>query len=737
MKRNLIILLAACLFSMALCAEPISKQQAQQVAAQWLKSKNAALMALADPSMMKTDVVLKAVNEKGNPYLYAVSSGNSGYVLVSGDDRAPAILGYVEKGSYDERYMPDNMRSWLQHYIDEIAWLQQHNLTSPRETIADLGEPIAKTTTSLWDQMFPYNTECPMVTTYSDAACTTVRREPLPSATGCSATALAQVLYMWKDEYAKPEVKEGKLSQDVPARVDLIYQSAEREGDNKIPVWLKFTDEAIPASTTIDWANLVDVYSERDSLGRYITNETNAHGTPQQQAAVATLMHVCGSISDMMYGTIYSGGSGTFSNLALKGAAQYLGFSNARFEQQFLYNYNEWVQRLYNELKVAKAVYFGGSSTEGGHAFVIDGYSHEDLFHVNWGWSGLANEAKDDGGYYRINSMLPINQGTGGAVVNDGYRLNQSFITGLYPNAPVPPEAPAVTASILNTFETQANIRQGKLKLRLFSNGTNQTAPVITAQVALCLENESGYKSLIPLGNGLKTIYLTEGVQSDTVLTWTGLTDGDYKIRMYFRSSLDRDEAWTLCTNADNSYISVQVDGDQAIIRNRGSIEVDLLSYELNDHYNEGEDVAFKLKYKLNKGDIQGILMASIAFPIMKNEEGDFVADDSRAECTAMPPAIVMATEGEEFTVESVLSAANLQVGLYQLICASLAGFLPTDITFEVVESGSTSIEQLSIVGNSSSKPDNTWYDMQGRKLNAKPTEPGIYIIGGNKILIK
>lgn len=168
-----------------------------------------------------------------------------------------------------------------------------------------------------------------------------------------------------------------------------------------------------------------------------------------------------------------------------------------------------------------------------------------------------------------------------------------------------------------------------------------------------------------------------------------------------------------------------------------GSIEVDLLSYELNDQYNEGEDVAFKLKYKLNKGDIQGILMASIALPIMKNEEGDFVADDSRAECTAMPPAIVMATEGEEFTVESVLSAANLQAGLYQLICASLAGFLPTDITFEVVESGSTSIEQPSIVENSSSKHDNTWYDMQGRKLNAKPTEPGIYIIGGNKILIK
>ena len=83
-----------------------------------------------------------------------------------------------------------------------------------------------------------------------------------------------------------------------------------------------------------------------------------------------------------------------------------------------------------------------------------------------------------------------------------------------------------------------------------------------------------------------------------------------------------------------------------------GSIEVDLLSYELNDQYNEGEDVAFKLKYKLNKGDIQGILMASIALPIMKNEEGDFIAADSRAECTAMPPAIAVSVDGESGIAE-------------------------------------------------------------------------------------
>lgn len=738
MKNKLFILLAVCLYGMALCAEPITKQQAQRIANQWLMSTSPAHRVLSNPAIMKTDVVLQAVNDTGDPYLYAVNNGANGYVLVSGDDRAPAVLGYVDNGSYQESNLPDNMRSWLQHYIDEIALLQQYNLTSPQKTIADLGDPIAKTTTSLWDQLAPYNTECPMVTTYSDAACTTVRRGPLLAATGCAATALAQVLYMWKDEYAKPEVKEGKLSQDIPARIDVVFQSAEQEKkeDPPIPVWLKFSDEAIPATTTIDWGNLIDVYSERDSSGRYVTTESTALGTPEQQAAVARLMHVCGALSDMMYGTVYAGGSGTYAYSGLKGLAQYMNFHNARFLQQHMFGYAEWVQRLYDELKVAKAVYFGGSSTQGGHAFVIDGYYKEDLFHVNWGWSGLANEAIDDGGYYRINSLLPINQGTGGAVVNDGYRLNQSFYTGVYPNAPEPADAPGVTASILNTNQTHANVNGGKLRMRTFSNATNQTAPVVTAQVALCLENESGYKSLIPLSNELATLHLTEGVQTDTTLTWTGVTDGDYKVRLYYRNTLDDDAAWTPCYNDDNAYISVQVSGNQATVGNKGSMQIDLLNYEVGEKYAKGEDVPFKLKYKMTSGELRGVLLASIASPIMLNDEGEFVADKSRQDCVAMPPTIVDAGEGEEVTIESSFSAANLEVGHYQIICACIAGFLPCDLTFEVVESGSSGIEQP-VAESGATQQDNAWYDLQGRKLTAKPAEPGVYIVGGKKILIK
>ena len=373
---------------------------------------------------------------------------------VSGDDRAPAILGYVEKGCYDESQLPENMRSWLQHYIDEIKLLQQYNLTSPQKAIATVGEPIAKTTTCQWDQLAPYNYDCPMVTTYSDAACTVKRREPMHAVTGCPATALAQVLYVWKDEYAKPEVKEGKLKCAIPARVDVVAEAREIENKKKVPVWLKYTDEGIPASTTIDWANLTDLYSKRDSVGRNITDYVG--GTPEQQAAVARLMHICGSLCKMQYGTVYTGGSASDELSVLSGAVKYLNFDHARLQQRFMYEYDEWIKRLYDELRVAKAVFFGGNSTEGGHAFVIDGYYKEDLFHVNWGWSGLADEAMENGGYYRINSLLPVNQGTGGAVVNDGFRLMQAFISGLYPNAQKPAEEPSISVSLLNTYVVNA-----------------------------------------------------------------------------------------------------------------------------------------------------------------------------------------------------------------------------------------------------------------------------------------
>ena len=63
MKKKFYLLLAVCLYGMVVCADPISKQQAQQIAAGWLKgtcakmsrSKGATPKVVSTPEKMKTD----------------------------------------------------------------------------------------------------------------------------------------------------------------------------------------------------------------------------------------------------------------------------------------------------------------------------------------------------------------------------------------------------------------------------------------------------------------------------------------------------------------------------------------------------------------------------------------------------------------------------------------------------------------------------------------------------------
>ena len=690
MKKTVLLFMLMWLCGMTLMAAPVSRQQAQQIAAQFLSGKSTSHRALS-ASEMQAEVVFNKVNGMGMPYLYAVhASGGRGYVIVSGDDCAPAILGYVEHGNYDEAQMPENMRSWLQHYADEIELLQRYNLTTPRRTATNAGDPIARTLNSKWDQFAPFNLECPMATSYLDEGLTKVRHEAEQTVTGCAATAMAQVLYLWKNEYAKPETKEAKLAYDIPARTDVVYQSAEEVDDQMIPIWVKFSDEAIPASTTIDWENLKDVYTHRDENGKVVKDENGnvvVDGTAEQQAAVARLMHICGAAESMYYGPTYAGGSGTGTTQMIYGAYHYLGFPNVRVHSQSNTDeYGDWVQQLYDELKVSKAVLFTGMSSSGGHAFVVDGYDKEDLFHINWGWSGLADESLDNGGFYRLNSLLPTDQGIGGAVINDGFSRDQSFFSGLYPNAPAPEgEVPMMTTGKVSTQQTGTDVSDGNLSLYIYFSCTNNVLPELKAQIGLCLENEAGDKDIVPVGDGLSSYLMGELKGYDSRFTWTGVTDGNYKIRMYFRTSL-ADDAWTLCQNVDNSYIRIEVNNGQAVVHNSGRFEVDVLGNDLKKEYIQREDVNFNVQYKVTTGSINFVPFV-LALPVKPDGSGGFVKDDSRVYAkSSLTPSPVTGDAGYEFTIQGLFAADDLKVGYYQVMIKDLANMLPGEFYFQVTD---------------------------------------------------
>ena len=63
------------------------------------------------------------------------------------------------------------------------------------------------------------------------------------------------------------------------------------------------------------------------------------------------------------------------------------------------YTDDEWADLLKSELHTNGAILYTADNDKAGHAFVIDGYSSEGLFHVNWGWNGAANA------YYSLDNM--------------------------------------------------------------------------------------------------------------------------------------------------------------------------------------------------------------------------------------------------------------------------------------------------------------------------------------------
>lgn len=161
-------------------AEPVTKQQATATASKFFSSHGAALDRKAP--------VMQAPSTGGTAttsayYVFNAKDGK-GFAIVSGDDRTPSILGYSTTGSFDLDNAPDNVRYWLGEYARQIKYIQDNDI-EPAETrasgIADNAK-IAAMLQTKWNQGSPYNDACPTV-------------NGIKSATGCVATAMAQILY--------------------------------------------------------------------------------------------------------------------------------------------------------------------------------------------------------------------------------------------------------------------------------------------------------------------------------------------------------------------------------------------------------------------------------------------------------------------------------------------------------------------------------------------------------------
>lgn len=263
--------------------------------------------------------------------LYFFNIGNdNGFVVVSGDERTPDILGYSFDGCISSS-MPENMRWFLSGMAKEIESLQQSG--KDLSPLSGSYQPIEPLITTHWNQNAPYNAQTPVIGG---------KQTP----TGCVATAMAQII-----NYLRP----------IGSKAIPTYTT-----DTK-----KITVEALPA-TTFDWSQMEDSY-------------TSSASAPE----VAKLMRYCGQAVEMDY---TANSSGAASVDVPDAVAKYFGCSELiNMEYRADYTRDKWNELIHNELTEQRPVYLRGSNAEGGHAFICDGYDTDGLFHINWGWGGLSD----------------------------------------------------------------------------------------------------------------------------------------------------------------------------------------------------------------------------------------------------------------------------------------------------------------------------------------------------------
>ncbi len=339
-----------CCCPLWLHANPIDVERAKEIASTYVKDSSA-------PRMVKRAMrrnILATDNQTDTAPFYIFSRGEGqGFVIVSGDDCLPEVLGYTESGDFVESQMPPALLEMLEGYREIVEQAQEQNAPTRIKQRALSDKPnIAPMLTTHWNQGWPYNNLAPLRADGGGR-----------SLTGCVATAAAQVVYYWRKDL--PRVS----GYDTPT-----YGYGE-------PVTM-----SLPKGTPLKWELMQNSYGS---------------STPAEMCdAVATLMYIVGTSTWLTYG---SSTSGQISNLVNTFSGQFGLSSTCWYKSGNSQSY--WEGLVYDDLAAGRPiVYSGVHPSNGGHAIVLDGYRASDnTFHFNFGWGGQGD------GYYTLDDETGVN----------------------------------------------------------------------------------------------------------------------------------------------------------------------------------------------------------------------------------------------------------------------------------------------------------------------------------------
>lgn len=465
--------------------------------------------------------LVRTGNVTGVPAYY-VFSDNDNAMILSADDIAMPVLGYLDRPVTAETVMPVQLAEWLEMYAHEIAAATKARneaaltgaLTPVKNAPATLdgGIPerrrvsrasIAPMVKTQWDQGAPYNDLCPDGTY-----------------TGCVATAMAQAM---KFHNYPPKGK----------------------GTAKVSYGGKTLSLNL-GDITFDWSNMTNTYS--------------GSSTDAQKKAVAQLMQACGYAVDMSYGKDASGASTMDVPMALQDFFSYDVATNIQEREYF--DPEEWNNMLYAELSAGRPMIYHGTGSGGGHCFICDGYQTQDnadYFHFNWGWSGSYD------GYFPCSSLVPGGQGVGGNAT--GYfGAHQGAIFNM--RKPVSGSKPAEAyLGFYSSYYTSdkgnliASVSNRNVTLSFDAGNSfflNVSGIYFSGDIGFYIENTSGkivYSKELYQGMSLAS---SSGYTSLTFAIPSSLTSGTFRLVPAYRlSGQDWKPIKTRWTRNDEVYITI------------------------------------------------------------------------------------------------------------------------------------------------------------------------------------
>lgn len=410
MHRHLLILIVAALAAVPTFSQRRTEAEAREIAEALLSggSKTVATMSANETASSRslTPVSLSAMalcseasaTESSTQPFYVYNT-NPGFVIISGDERTPVVLGWSDDGGIDTDNMPPAFKSLMRSYANTISTLPEVSGNAKATTAK---RAMASATPSHSSAISPMLENYNINWGQSDGDYSFPQSGSGSIVSGCVATAVAQVMYYWycKNGYA-PQ------STTIPAYTTTTNKT--------------YLDALSPK--TFSWSSMKGNRRTGSSGSWYSSQYTYYPGTQY----ASELMEYFGRAVHMDYGT--SGGSNSWIAEIPYSLRTYFGYDKG---VHLLYRTDftaaEWDNIIYGELQAGRPVVYGGATTnikyndsEGhgdsedyGHCYVVDGYATStssssgwssrtysgDYYHFNWGWN------KSSDGYFLLNNQL-------------------------------------------------------------------------------------------------------------------------------------------------------------------------------------------------------------------------------------------------------------------------------------------------------------------------------------------